>query len=275
MKRYSLSDKVVLITGAGRGLGAATAAALTQRGARVVIADIDLSTAQSVAATLPSGPWSGAAMRRHRPRVGPGIRAPDAGAVRAHRCRDRQRRRPRTWRHIPHTHARPSGRCHVRQRGRSRQHGGGHAGFRDQQPRADRGGEFGVRLYQRGGCHPVRDEQGCGRATRPGPWRRAGEPRSVGHDGVLLTHRDRHDPSGRGRGSTRTRAAVSDAEIHTQANSAADCSGRDRRRAGTAATIRHRPRPLATRRCASRCGRADRRRETRARCRRAASPCAT
>ena len=55
VKRYSLSDKVVLITGAGRGLGAATATALTQRGARVVIADIDLSTAQSVAATLPTG----------------------------------------------------------------------------------------------------------------------------------------------------------------------------------------------------------------------------
>ena len=55
VKRYSLSDKVVLITGAGRGLGAATATALTQRGARVVIADIDLSRAQSVAATLPAG----------------------------------------------------------------------------------------------------------------------------------------------------------------------------------------------------------------------------
>jgi NAD(P)-dependent dehydrogenase (short-subunit alcohol dehydrogenase family) len=55
MKRYSLSDKVVFITGAGRGLGAATAAALTQRGARVVIADIDLAAAQSVAESLPRG----------------------------------------------------------------------------------------------------------------------------------------------------------------------------------------------------------------------------
>jgi NAD(P)-dependent dehydrogenase (short-subunit alcohol dehydrogenase family) len=55
MKRYSLMDKVVLITGAGSGLGAATATELAQRGARVVIADIDLATAKSVAVTLPSG----------------------------------------------------------------------------------------------------------------------------------------------------------------------------------------------------------------------------
>jgi NAD(P)-dependent dehydrogenase (short-subunit alcohol dehydrogenase family) len=55
MARYSLPDKVVLITGAGRGLGAATAAELAQRGARVVIADIDLAAAQSVADSLPRG----------------------------------------------------------------------------------------------------------------------------------------------------------------------------------------------------------------------------
>jgi len=55
VKWYSLSGKVAFITGAGRGLGAATASALTRRGARVVIADIDLCTAQSVAETLPRG----------------------------------------------------------------------------------------------------------------------------------------------------------------------------------------------------------------------------
>lgn len=55
VKRYSLSDKVVLITGAGRGLGAATAAALSHRGARVVPADVDLPATQRVAATLPNG----------------------------------------------------------------------------------------------------------------------------------------------------------------------------------------------------------------------------
>ena len=55
VKGYSFADKIVLITGAGRGLGAATATELAQRGARVVIADVDLSAAQGVAATLPRG----------------------------------------------------------------------------------------------------------------------------------------------------------------------------------------------------------------------------
>ncbi len=55
VKRYSLSDKVILITGAGRGLGAATAVALTRRGARVVLVDVDLSAVQHVAGMLPNG----------------------------------------------------------------------------------------------------------------------------------------------------------------------------------------------------------------------------
>lgn len=46
---------MVLITGAGRGLGAATAAAVSARGAKVVIADIDHASAEQVVATLPAG----------------------------------------------------------------------------------------------------------------------------------------------------------------------------------------------------------------------------
>lgn len=55
VQRYSLVDKVVLITGAGRGLGAATAVALARRGARIVLADVDLPAAQQVGRTLPAG----------------------------------------------------------------------------------------------------------------------------------------------------------------------------------------------------------------------------
>lgn len=53
-KRYPVKGKVVLITGAGRGLGAATASMLAQRGAHVVVADIDQDSAQRVVATLPN-----------------------------------------------------------------------------------------------------------------------------------------------------------------------------------------------------------------------------
>ena len=65
--------------------------------------------------------------------------------------------------------------------------------------RPDCPGQFCVRLHQWGGRHPIRDEQGGRRATRLWPLRRAGKSRSICNDGVLLTHRDRHDPSGRGR----------------------------------------------------------------------------
>ncbi|MFZ1162103.1 SDR family NAD(P)-dependent oxidoreductase [Mycobacterium sp.] len=54
-RTYSLAGKVVFLTGAGGGLGTATAATLTQRGARVVLADIDLCAAQRTAQALPRG----------------------------------------------------------------------------------------------------------------------------------------------------------------------------------------------------------------------------
>lgn len=44
-----LKDKVAIITGAGRGIGRATALRFAEEGARVVVADIDLDEAQSVA----------------------------------------------------------------------------------------------------------------------------------------------------------------------------------------------------------------------------------
>jgi short-subunit dehydrogenase len=51
----SLAGQVVAITGAGRGIGRATAAALIARGARVAIGDIEASLAQQTAEQLGSG----------------------------------------------------------------------------------------------------------------------------------------------------------------------------------------------------------------------------
>lgn len=48
----SLSGRVVAITGAGRGIGAATARALARKGARVAIGDLDLESAERTAAEL-------------------------------------------------------------------------------------------------------------------------------------------------------------------------------------------------------------------------------
>jgi len=47
-----LKDKVSLVTGAGRGIGEAIARRLSEEGARVVISDIDLPAAESVAREL-------------------------------------------------------------------------------------------------------------------------------------------------------------------------------------------------------------------------------
>lgn len=49
---HHISGTVVAITGAGRGIGKATARALIQRGAKVAIGDIDLATAEATAREL-------------------------------------------------------------------------------------------------------------------------------------------------------------------------------------------------------------------------------
>src|SRR3954452_14314386 len=48
----SLNGRVVAITGAARGIGKATAAALVRQGAKVAIGDVELELAQKTAAEL-------------------------------------------------------------------------------------------------------------------------------------------------------------------------------------------------------------------------------
>src|SRR5215467_8374795 len=47
-----LDGRVAFVTGAGRGIGAATALRLAEDGARVILADIDLEGCQQVAAQI-------------------------------------------------------------------------------------------------------------------------------------------------------------------------------------------------------------------------------
>ena len=51
---FSLSGKVALVTGGGSGIGAATCRELSRAGAEVFVADVNLSAAEEVAASLPA-----------------------------------------------------------------------------------------------------------------------------------------------------------------------------------------------------------------------------
>lgn len=56
MSAWALTDKVILITGGARGIGAATARALAGRGARPVLADIDADALAGTAAGMAPAP---------------------------------------------------------------------------------------------------------------------------------------------------------------------------------------------------------------------------
>ncbi|VFT54877.1 putative short-chain dehydrogenase [Pseudomonas aeruginosa] len=70
---FSLSSRVALVTGAGRGIGRAIALALARAGADVAVADLDPQVAEETAAAIRSlrspqpGPWGRRQRRRQRP----------------------------------------------------------------------------------------------------------------------------------------------------------------------------------------------------------------
>jgi NAD(P)-dependent dehydrogenase (short-subunit alcohol dehydrogenase family) len=55
MPRYHLNDKVLLITGAGGGIGSASARKLVAKGAKVVLVDLSSNAVGALAAQLPAG----------------------------------------------------------------------------------------------------------------------------------------------------------------------------------------------------------------------------
>ena len=64
----SLEGKSALVTGAGRGIGEATARKLASCGARVLVNDLDADVAEAVASSIPGAVAYPADLRRPRHR---------------------------------------------------------------------------------------------------------------------------------------------------------------------------------------------------------------
>ncbi|GAB5374624.1 MAG: SDR family oxidoreductase [Acuticoccus sp.] len=62
LDKFRLNDRVGVVTGAGSGIGAATAQALAEAGARVVVTDIDRAAAETTAQSLKSAGYAGEAL---------------------------------------------------------------------------------------------------------------------------------------------------------------------------------------------------------------------
>jgi 3-oxoacyl-[acyl-carrier protein] reductase len=73
-----LKDRVAIITGAGRGIGRATAFRFAEEGASVIVADVDLDEAQEVVDEIQSKDWKALAVKvdvRDRPSVNAMVQA--------------------------------------------------------------------------------------------------------------------------------------------------------------------------------------------------------
>ena len=96
-----LEDKVAIVTGAGQGIGAATARRMAEEGAKVVVSDVNAETGKAVVARSrrPAARRRSCAADVSRGRRRQGADGGDHGRVRPARRPPQQRRRSRDQLH--------------------------------------------------------------------------------------------------------------------------------------------------------------------------------